>query len=291
MASQYKKVIAKSSILIKYKYTLLKQNYKKDQNLLLFGQKIFQNINQFGLISRNNHFKNYLKDLYYKKEVNKSEINQNNNNIQENNYNNTNDSKIINNINENIKEEKKQIINDNNSNQGGIFSTLKYAFGFGGTEQNNVNNDNKGNGPKISEEDKKRMSPEDLWKLEHPGEPEIVYDKELKRYILRGKIYNDQEEVIQKQNIEKPMVPPPKSNKFINKRNNNNDINSNGQDISSNNEGNINQMNNNINSNMNNRINNPFNSSQFKAPPKPPQLNQKQKMSNLMNRYAVGYNK
>ena len=50
------------------------------------------------------------------------------------------------------------------------------------------------------------MSPEELWKMEHPVEPEIVYDKTLKRYILRGKIYNDQEELIQKQNIEKPMV-------------------------------------------------------------------------------------
>ena len=65
MNSQLIKVVAKSSILIKYKYTLIRQNYKKDQKLVLFGQKIYGNINQFGLISKNNYFKNYLKDLFY----------------------------------------------------------------------------------------------------------------------------------------------------------------------------------------------------------------------------------
>ena len=63
--SLYKKVIAKSSILIKYKYTLVKQNYKKDQQLVLFGQKIYENMSQFGSISNNNYFKNYFKDLFF----------------------------------------------------------------------------------------------------------------------------------------------------------------------------------------------------------------------------------
>ena len=133
------------------------------------------------------------------------------------------------------------------------------------------------------------MSPEELWKLEHPNEPDIVYDPIKKRYILRGIIYDDQEEVIQKKRIEKPMVPPPKANKNINKSNNNSDNNFNEQGINLNNETN-NQMNE-IPSSTNNRINNPFNSSQFKNQPKPPNQNKKMKMNNLMNRYAVGYNK
>ena len=58
------------------------------------------------------------------------------------------------------------------------------------------------------------MTPEERWQLEHPGEEEIYYDKTLKRYVLRGQIYDDQEEVIQKKMKEsKPFVPPPKINK------------------------------------------------------------------------------
>ena len=49
--------------------------------------------------------------------------------------------------------------------------------------------------------------------MEHPGEPEIYYDEKLKRYVLRGQIYDDQEEVEQKKKEEKPFVPPPKINK------------------------------------------------------------------------------
>ena len=77
--------------------------------------------------------------------------------------------------------------------------------------------------------------------------------------------------------------------------NNNNDINFNEPKNSPNYERNTYQENNNninaLNQNVNNRINNPFNSFQFKKQPRPPQFNQKQKMNNLSNRYAVGYNK
>ena len=198
----------------------------------------------------------------------------------------------------NDKKEKKEVVSQRDNNDiGGLFSTLKYAFGFGGSESNNDNNKG-GNGQYIlTEEEKKRLSPEELWRIEHPGEPESVYDPILKRYILRGKIYNDQEEVIQKKEKERPMIPPPKMKKPLPQNNppassysNNNDNNySKGQE-SNYNEGNIIQSN--ILSNpTNNKINNPFATAQFKKQPKPPQLNQKQRMNNLHNRYAVGYNK
>ena len=286
MSSQYKKIIPKGSILIKYKYALIKQNYKKDQKLVLLGQKIYENINQFGLISKNNYFKNYLKDLFYNK-IASSKLT--NNNIQEK-INTNSHNKFTYNNNEEIKEEK---IKDNKDisgggSQGGIFSTLKNAFGFGGNESSVDNN--KGIEQKtISEEDKKRMTQEELWKLEHPNEPEIVYDPVIKRYILRGKIYDDQEEVIQKKRIEKPMVPPPKAiKKNINKNNN-------GEGDPSSNLDTFNQMNNipssSDSTSSNNRINNPFNSSQFQKQPRPFNTNQRSRMNNLTNRYAVGYNK
>ena len=47
-SSKFKKVIAKSSILIKYKYSLIKQNNKPEKNLLILNQKIYEKIHQFG---------------------------------------------------------------------------------------------------------------------------------------------------------------------------------------------------------------------------------------------------
>ena len=317
MSSQYKKVIAKSSILIKYKYSLVKQNYKKDQRLIVLGQKIYENISQFGLISKNNYFKNYIKTSFYN---NKNGINSDNNvqdatydnnstNINNNNNNNNNNNIISNNINNynknninieetNDKKVKKETVSQRENNDNvGLFSSLKYAFGFGGSESNNDNNKGGNRQHVLTEEEKKRLSPEELWRIEHPGEPEYVYDSKLKRYILRGKIYDDQEEVIQKKEKEKPMVPPPKMKKPLPQNNpppssysNNNDNNSFIGQESNYNEGNVIQ-NNNISNPSSNKINNPFAAAQFKKQPKPPQLNQKQRMNNLHNRYAVGYNK
>ena len=286
VSSQVKNVVAKSSILIKYKYTLLKQNYKKDQNLLLLGQKIYENIKQFGLISKNNYFRNYIKDSFYNNNnKNLSEINRNNynNNIQENN--------TINNINLNYRNNKskenyikKEKDNENNgggsSNEGGIFSTLKNAL-FGSNESNNDNN--KG----FVEQDKKVAQVDQ----EHPeGVPEIEYDPVLKRYKLYGKIYDDQEEVIQKKRLEKPMVPPPKSEKY---RNSKKDEPSPSFDEGQNtpNDETNKQMNYNNPFSTSNKINNPFSSTQTKNPPKIPQNNPKKRMFNLANRYAVGYKK
>ena len=295
MSSQYKSIIGKSSILIKYKYTLIMQNYKKDEKLVLLGQKIFENINQFGLISKNNYFQKYLKELFQSNvNISKSFIKNTKENRDYHMNNNVNDNY------ENKKEEKTEenkeenkAINDG-QNQGGLFTSIFNAFGMAGKP--NADNNNKENERKIiTEEEKRRMTEEELWELEHPDEPEYVYDPKIKRYILRGKIYDDQEEVIQKQRIEKPMIPPPKANKK-----NSDSNNYNRQNNSSSNVDFSNQMNNipsSSNTNpfsnpfTNNRINNPFNSSQFQRQQRPSNTNQKFKMNNLTNRYAVGYNK
>ena len=182
-SSKFKKVVAKSSILIKYKYSILKQNNNPEQNLLILNQKIFENIHQFGSISKNTFFHNYLKDFSSNKRLNISQTNNSSKKQKEENFSQNNIQK--NNINnpEAVQQQK------------GLFSKFINAIGFGGSENNNDNNSNNN---KISEEDKKRMSPSELWKLEHPGQPEIEYDPILKRYKLRGIIYDDQEEVVKK---------------------------------------------------------------------------------------------
>ena len=179
-SSKFKKVIAKSSILIKYKYSLIKQNNKPEKNLLILNQKIYENIHQFGSISKNNYFVNHLKEFSNKK-LNISVINNPNQKQEENNI-----------FQKDIKNNKN--INKQEEPQQGLFSKFINVFGFGGNEFNNENNN--GNNNKISEEQKKYMSPRELWKLEHPGQPEIEYDPVLKRYKLRGIIYDDQEDVI-----------------------------------------------------------------------------------------------
>ena len=175
--------IAKSSIMLKYKYVIIKQ-YDNDQNVYSLGEKVNENLSQFGLYSNNIHFREYVNELYpisedkrIKPSVKKEEI--------------RNDTQ-----------------NENKSTgSGGLFSIFSSALGIG-----------KGNGNEqqrpLTEEEKAKLTPEERWQLEHPGEEEIYYDKTLKRYVLRGQIYDDQEEVIQKKMKEsKPFVPPPKINK------------------------------------------------------------------------------
>ena len=128
--SQVKKIFAKCSILIKYKYSLLKQNYKQDENDLILKYKINENIMQFGQIYNNKYFENYLKNEF-------SEKNNNLNNI----LNKSNENNIINeNEEENkindLKEQNKKEENNSNNN-GGFFSSIKFAFGFGGDNYNN----------------------------------------------------------------------------------------------------------------------------------------------------------
>ena len=279
--STTKKVIAKSSILIKYKYSLLKQNNKPEKNLLILNQKIYENISQFGSISKDNYFLNHLKEFSNKK-LNITTINKSFQKPEEN---------IKNNFN---KKEEPQ--------QQGLFSKFINVFGFGGSVNNNESNfDVK----KLTEEERKRMDPIQLWKLEHPGEKESEYDPILKRYRIRGVIYNDQEEVIKKKEMEKPMVAPPKSKNYKEKKktteeNNDNNVGINMGDMNNNNSNNNKEEDDifgNKNSGMsggpgssNNRINNPFGYSKVKTP-NVPKNNQKQNNKSLSQRYAVGYKK
>ena len=283
-SSKFKKVVAKSSILIKYKYSILKQNNNPEQNLLILNQKIFENIHQFGSISKNSFFHNYLKDFSSNKRLNISQTNNSSKKQKEENFSQNNIQK--NNINnpEAVQQQK------------GLFSKFINAFGFGGSENNNDNNNINNN--KISEEDKRRMTPSELWKLEHPGQPEIEYDPILKRYKLRGIIYDDQEEVVKKKEMDKPIVAPPKSKKYEEKKKNINENNLNNKESINNNN---NEEEENIFSNKNsgmsggpgsnsNRINNPFGYSQIKNQ-KNSKNNQKQNNKGLNQRYAVAYKK
>ncbi len=53
------------SILIKYKFLLLKiQSSSLNHSLREYGEKIVQNIKQFGKYSENNYLLSYLKDLF-----------------------------------------------------------------------------------------------------------------------------------------------------------------------------------------------------------------------------------
>jgi len=114
--SEVKKIFAKCSILIKFKYSLLKRKYEENQNDLILKQKIYENISQFGKISKNNYFMNYIKNEFSKTE------NINNENIFLNDIENI-DKKELN------KENNIDIKNNNDEN--GFLSSIKFALGFG----------------------------------------------------------------------------------------------------------------------------------------------------------------
>ena len=285
-SSKFKKVVAKSSILIKYKYSLLKQNNKPENNLLILNEKIYENIHQFGSISKNNYFINHLKEFSLKK-LNISTINTipQQKSSQEENIFSPNKPTLT---------QPEQIPQQQ---QGGLFSKFINAFGFGGSESDNPNNNETQNIPQI---DRSRMDPSELWKLEHPGEPEIQYDPVLKRYKLRGIIYDDQEEVVKKKEMEKPVVAPPKSKKYEAKKQNiNNNINI-GNNLGENNNNYNNTEEENIfetkksgmsggPGSVNTAINSPFGYAQNKNQ-KGTRNNQKPNKKNLNQRYAIGYN-
>ena len=115
--SEVKKIFAKCSILIKYKYSLIKQRYEENQNDIILKQKILENIRQFGKISKNIHFLKYIKEQFYITDNNKY-------NVLENNSKKENEFEEDNNNNK---------INDNKNNDG-FFSSLKYAFWFNSNE-------------------------------------------------------------------------------------------------------------------------------------------------------------
>ena len=137
--SKVKKIFAKCSILIKYKYSLLKQNYKQDENDIILKYKINENIMQFGEIHNNKYFENYLKNEFCEKYNNiKNILNNRNENIifkENEDENKINDIKELNQKEEQNKKEEK---NNNSNNNRGFFSSIKFAFGFG--NDNSINN-------------------------------------------------------------------------------------------------------------------------------------------------------
>ena len=135
--SEVKKIFAKCSILIKYKYSILKQKYEENQkeNDLLLKEKLFENISQFGSISKNYFFMRYIQEEFCDNKKQSNIENENllkdkdENSINQNEINSENNNDINNQINDNSSIE-------NNGN--GFFSSIKFALGFGinNTEEN-----------------------------------------------------------------------------------------------------------------------------------------------------------
>ena len=279
-----KKIIAKSSILIKYKFSLIKQNNKPDKNLLILNQKIYENIHQFGSISKNNYFINHLKEFSSNKKLNIS--------TQNNSTNNSNTNNPV--LEENIfqKNIKSQNINrpEQVQQQGGLLSKFISAIGFGGNEINNNNNNITEN--KLSEENNKRTNQNS--NSEHPIQKGVEFDHVLKRWKINGVIPEDPEEVVQKKEMEKPVIAPPKAKNFQEKKKifneRNNIMLENIEDNKE--EDNIFEKKTTGMSggpgSINNSINNPFGYSQAKNQ-KYSKNNQKQK--SLSERYADRFNK
>jgi hypothetical protein len=196
------------------------------------------------------------------------------------------------------------VTNESNQNKevkqnkgGGFFSYVSSALGIGG----NGHNDNKQQQTQqrvYTEEEKRMMTEEERWAIEHPGEPEYYYDKTLRRYVLRGKIYDDQEEVVQKKKMQEPIKAPPKAKNMIKPKaqednlydnSSNKNIESNPQIINNNIGGNQ-QINNHMSGNQQTtKVNNPFG---VRKPPPPIQRKvQGPQTSSLTGRYAVAYQK
>ena len=129
---EVKKIFAKCSILIKYKYSLMKQSYKQDENDILLKNKILENAIQFGKIYKNKFFNDYLNNEFCKDK--KISIKENNENIiiieDKNDY--KKDNEI-----DDSKDKDKNEKNELNKNNNGFFSSIKFAFGFG---TNNTSN-------------------------------------------------------------------------------------------------------------------------------------------------------
>ena len=136
--SEVKKIFAKCSILIKYKYSLLKEKYRLDENDLLLKNKIIDNIIQFGSIHKNKFFEQYLiNEFCQEKNIIKKENNKNNENIIIINEEDEKENQIENSKNQN--ENEKNINVNNSKNNNGFFSSIKFAFGFGNSAKNNNN--------------------------------------------------------------------------------------------------------------------------------------------------------
>ena len=137
--SKVENIFAKCSILIKYKYSLLKTKLKQDKNDIILKEKIYENIAQFGKIHKNKFFMNYIENEFCSIKNNNEDIKTNDENKITNEENKEN---ILNEDNKEIelneKENKENDINktenyseDKESNNNGFFSSIKFAFGFG----------------------------------------------------------------------------------------------------------------------------------------------------------------
>jgi hypothetical protein len=136
--SEVKKIFAKCSILIKYKYSLLKQRYEENQNEndLLLKEKIYENISQFGNISKNYYFMKYIQEEFCDNKKDSNNMKENllrdkeENIIKQNEIKNENNNDIYN------QHNNENIDIDNNGN--GFLSSIKFALGFGmsNTEEN-----------------------------------------------------------------------------------------------------------------------------------------------------------
>ena len=136
--SKVENIFAKCSILIKYKYSLLKTKFKQDKNDIILKEKIYENIAQFGKIHKNKFFMNYIESEFClnknNEEINKKDENEIANEENKENILNEDNKEIE--INE--KENKEYGINNieeysenKESSNNGFFSSIKFAFGFG----------------------------------------------------------------------------------------------------------------------------------------------------------------
>ena len=94
---------------------------------MVLKEKIYENISQFGKICKNNYFMKFIKEEF-------CNIRSNNNKIFE--------EKIFQHNNYILGE--KEVIRENNSNnegEDGLFSSIKFALGFGSTNDNNNSNE------------------------------------------------------------------------------------------------------------------------------------------------------
>jgi hypothetical protein len=222
-------IIAYNSILIKFKYVTISPN----KDLKEYKKKIFENLKQFGAIEKNEYFKNYMKNILIDSQefnesnkkielptekINKPKIEQQNILEKKSVLKNTEAPSE-----KNIFEKEENVPTQKNASKG-IGSYLISALGFG-PESEKVNNIKKRD--EINQDQKK--SEVDKQNESNTG-PEMYYDSQKKRWVLRGKIYEDEspgqspnsqknenDETNIKTGLEKPsqlgtqILPPPKS--------------------------------------------------------------------------------
>ena len=188
-------ILGFSSILIKFKYVSI----ALEKDLKEYKIKIYENLKQFGAIETNKYFKEYMRSVLIeektqiKSEYNNLKINPHQNPKQfdvKQPHKNQVENSIERNQPKNIFEsevktiETKQPEKESSSGKGGIGSYLISALGFGPEAAEKFNKVNKPQ-ETISNENNR---PEGEGSR---GEPEMFYDAQKKRWVLRGKIYED----------------------------------------------------------------------------------------------------